>query len=146
MLLATELEITELPLSSFYRYALPRPNTDAGVTFGSMPHHLYTMKVRRNVIGHRHVRRVRGFDPGLALRCQVDVPEPWIVQATVANYDLDNIRMDELAASGRSVHVEYTLKRVLVAGQCEEENNPKPPNGLQLILRQAAGVGDGTLP
>ena len=80
------------------------------------------------------------------MRCQVDVPEPWIVQATVANYDLDNIRMDELAASGRSVHVEYTLKRVLVAGQCEEENNPKPPNGLQLILRQAAGVGDGTLP
>ena len=50
--------------------------------------------------------------------------------------------MDEISSSGRNVAVEYSLKHVLVGGQCEEANNPKPPNGLQLTLRQATSSDD----
>lgn len=63
----------------------------------------------------------------------MDVPEPWIVQATRAHYDLDNIRMEHVSP-GTTFPVEFQLKRVLVAGQCEDTTHGKPPNGLQLML------------
>jgi hypothetical protein len=63
--------------------------------------------------------------------------EPLNVQATVAAYDLDNLRLD-VPGMPKALHVSFVVKDVLVGGQCEDVASDQPPNGLQ--VRGVRGV------
>ncbi len=60
------------------------------------------------------------------LTVRLDAPEPWNVQTSVAQQDIDNLRCtssacgDGGAGGADSTVVTYALKNVLVAGQCFE--------------------------
>jgi hypothetical protein len=74
------------------------------------------------------------------------------VQALIAKSDIDNLKCDGNScgdsSSGRQsslTSVVYSLKNLLVAGQCYEENNGargSPPNGLQLLLSTNASSSE----
>lgn len=81
------------------------------------------------------------------LTVRIDSPEPWNVQATLASQDIDSLRCDSSGCGDLSpegiqtdvTRVTYTLKNILIAGQCFEELRARqgqlsPPNGLQLTL------------
>jgi UDP-glucose:glycoprotein glucosyltransferase len=70
----------------------------------------------------------------------MDVPHPWIVMASEAKHDLDNIRLGEAEAAGdTSVVAGFRLEHILVEGNCHDENRV-PPRGLELQLSTPSGV------
>lgn len=62
--------------------------------------------------------------------------EPWLVGLSVAPYDLDNLRLDQLPAANQLLHLEYSLEHLLINGQCLDTTTAQlsPPAGLQLKL------------
>lgn len=113
VLLVPNPEITEFPLKSYYRFALQHSQKDS-VVFDSLP--------------QRHLLTVRP-----------DVAEPWNVQTKWAVQDLDNLRCDAQRCGDYDTthtYAEYTLKNLLVYGQCFDSGMKEPVNGLQLILRE----------
>lgn len=136
LLLVPRLEINEFPLQNFYRFVF-RHTTDTsagdnenqfqGARFSSLP--------------RQHVLTVR-----------MDTPESWNVQATRALQDPDNLRCtaqacgdnDSLLGKKEYSSLGYTLKSLLVAGQCLQSTERDvvqsrfglPPNGLQLVLTE----------
>ncbi|KAJ1674151.1 killer toxin resistant protein [Spiromyces aspiralis] len=111
---------TELPLTRFYRYAIgPRAEFEAGrlvmptIIFDYLPKDpLYTL--------------------------DLDVPGPWLVMATESVHDLDNIRLDQLAASGKSISAVYELRHILIEGHCLDSTLHSPPRGLEVQLGTSA--------
>lgn len=69
---------------------------------------------------------------------RMDVPEPWNVQSSWTYQDVDNLRCDDVTCgdeAGSTVsRIEYTLKSLIMGGQCYEQRDRRPPNGLQLTL------------
>ncbi|MFH4973666.1 hypothetical protein AB6A40_000375 [Gnathostoma spinigerum] len=57
--------------------------------------------------------------------------DSWMVQASYAVYDLDNIKM-ELATG--NVKGEFELENILLEGHCFDEQSGNPPRGLQFTL------------
>ena len=57
------------------------------------------------------------------------VPESWLVEATVALYDLDNLRLEDLG-EGRAMHVVFELEALLVTGSCSDGSSAT--RGLQV--------------
>lgn len=148
LLLTPRADITEFPLQNFYRFVLRQGSQQPALSaqFTSLP--------------RQHVLTVR-----------MDTPEPWNVQATRAEQDPDNLRCttqscgdsssSSLSSSSSSSTKKkehsalgYTLKSLLVAGQCLQSTEREvsegrfglPPNGLQLVLTHAqpAITGDAT--
>jgi UDP-glucose:glycoprotein glucosyltransferase len=68
------------------------------------------------------------------------VPEAWNVQSSSALQDADNLRCsDDTCGDVRGSDVTtlgYTLKSLLLGGQCFDEVSRSPPNGLQLTLKR----------
>ena len=125
-------EISEFPLQNFYSYVLsPHDSSTAAATFRSLP--------------KQHTLTVR-----------IDAPEPWNIQASSAFQDIDNLRCsstrcgDDPSDTHERTDITYTLKNILVAGQCFQmptrDGNgpaqPTPPNGLQLTLSLAQRYND----
>ena len=123
-------DLSEFPLQNFYRYVLSSHDQDnARATFRSLP--------------RQHTLTVR-----------IDAPEPWNIQASSALQDIDNLRCDAGAcgdAGSRqkdTTEVSYTLKNMLVVGQCFETGllgGYQPPNGLQLVLGEKGTIVSDTL-
>jgi UDP-glucose:glycoprotein glucosyltransferase len=139
-------ETTEFPLQNFYRFvsaphlAHSVPATDAGEgeTAAEFVGITNDAAASFTQLPRQHV-----------LTTRVDIPEPWNVQTARAVQDIDNLRCsaqrcgDSLAEGERArdlTRVGYTLKNLLVAGQCfqaeadQVERLGSPPNGLQLTL------------
>lgn len=122
----TEISRNEFPLQNFYRYVLSPHDVESAVA------------VYRN-LPKQHTLTVR-----------IDAPEPWNIQATTAAQDIDNLRCDSNTCGDEgslTTSVGYTLRSILVAGQCFESvkksspfsyAQPAPPNGLQLTLTDAS--------
>jgi UDP-glucose:glycoprotein glucosyltransferase len=112
---------SELPLSRFYRFVGGAAlGTEPTATFLNMPgQHLLTMKI--------------------------ETPEAWIVQASEAEHDLDNIRLgDETLMGDRTtLHATFAMKKLLATGQCHDVTSRVPPNGLQLNLFDASTSAAG---
>lgn len=55
---------------------------------------------------------------------------------TVAKYDLDNIRLEDMAAGERLLYAQFELQHILVEGNCVEflPSSISTPRGLQLLL------------
>ena len=68
--------------------------------------------------------------------------EPLNVQASVAAYDLDNLRLD-VPGMPKTLHVQFLVKDVLIGGQCDDLSSEQPPNGLQVRFVGAQGWGFG---
>ena len=130
----------EFPLQNFYRYVLGGSVSTKDISAG---------RAVFKDLPRQHTLTVR-----------MDAPERWNIQAIVAQQDIDNLRcLNKNDCGDRAVDgntslvttIGYTLKSILVAGQCFETpvTNSKnmyghsmlPVNGLQLTLRSIGGGG-----
>ena len=85
----------------------------AGVVFSSLPgHQVLTMKV--------------------------ETPEAWIAPVTYAQYDMDNLQLQNCGSDGATVKL--SLTHLLVSGSCSDHTHGEPPNGLQLQLVRSAAL------
>lgn len=50
------------------------------------------------------------------LTLNFDAPEMWLVEPTVAQHDLDNLRLEQLDAS--MLHAEFELEALMLTGRC----------------------------
>jgi len=123
-----ETDLQDLPLKSFYRYALPEVDpTGPGpkrpdVTLSRLP-----------------TKRV--------LTVNMDVPEAWLVELTQSAYDLDNLRLSDVPDA--VVTADYGLSALVLSGSCVEAGNgmaarQAATRGSQLTLsREIAGADGG---
>lgn len=125
IVLVPRLDLSELPLTSFYASALTLSSSEAdlkrGAHFPALP--------------RKHVLTLRP-----------DVPERWVLQTMQARQDTDNLRCelgggeevcgDDPVTSPSTTSVVYNLKALLIGGQCMERMNDRlsPAHGLQLLL------------
>ncbi|CAM9347814.1 unnamed protein product [Chrysoparadoxa australica] len=125
LVLLPALEVKEMPLNNFYRFMLGAQ--EATIVFDHLP--------QRNVLTQR-----------------LDTPEAWNVQATSAQQDLDNMVCDSNSCGDngtRTTYATYTLKHMLVAGECLEATQASsltPPQGLQLLLRSTSHQAGAIVP
>ncbi|XP_043284000.1 UDP-glucose:glycoprotein glucosyltransferase isoform X2 [Venturia canescens] len=61
----------------------------------------------------------------------IHAPENWLVEVVKSVYDLDNIKLDNVAIG---VHSEFELEHLLLEGHCFEALTGNPPRGLQITL------------
>ncbi|XP_043524015.1 UDP-glucose:glycoprotein glucosyltransferase isoform X1 [Frieseomelitta varia] len=61
----------------------------------------------------------------------IHAPENWLVEVVRSVYDLDNIKLDNVAIG---VHSEFELEHLLLEGHCFEAVIGNPPRGLQITL------------
>eukprot|EP00752_Nemacystus_decipiens_P014373 g12785.t1 len=119
LLLLPALDVSELPLKSFYRLVLG-PASGSVASFEGLP--------ARDTLTQR-----------------LDTPEPWNVQASSALQDLDNLRCDDSGCGNNGTYTtsaEYTLKGLLLTGRCYDVTSgaPSAPQGLQLVLRSPSSL------
>lgn len=139
VVLAPRLEMGEFPLQNFYRYVTSLSGASRDESSGAGDSSAAPSPAARfTSLPRQHVLTVR-----------TDIPEPWNVQSSVAQQDIDNLRCsaaqcgDPASSAKELTSVTYSLKNLLVAGQCFESapnGQPrynKPPNGLQLTLAEA---------
>lgn len=127
LVLIPPFEVTEFPIKNYYRFvANPTPLGDG----------LEIAKTTKAVALFRHMPRSQIFT------VRMDVPEAWNVQATISSQDIDNLVCGSRSCGDSPLSelssVTYTLKNLLVTGQCYEQGSSlrdlSPPNGLQLTL------------
>ena len=101
-----KLQLSELPLKSFYRYVYDINLQQApSATFHNVPE-----------------------TPILTLG--MVTPESWMVEAVTSLYDLDNIHLADVPVG---VSANFELQYLLIEGQCFDETQSYP-RGLQVIL------------
>ncbi|KAK0098278.1 hypothetical protein PV326_009913 [Microctonus aethiopoides] len=61
----------------------------------------------------------------------IHAPENWLVEVVDSIYDLDNIKLNNVAMG---VHSEFELEHLLLEGHCFEATMGNPPRGLQITL------------
>lgn len=111
-------ELSDLPLKSFYTYVL-----GSKLEFDSEGRLIGPTASFR----HLPVQRL--------LTLNLDAPDSWLVSPTVARFDLDNIRFQDLIGE-TDFFVQFELQHILVEGNCYEffGGMPNPPRGLELVL------------
>ena len=108
VILNPRVDLTDLPLKSYYRYVVPP------VSSSELPRAFIT-----DIPTHK------------TLTMHVDFPEAWMVTTHKAAYDLDNLILKDVKE--RVVHAEYRLESILVTGHVSDEFG-KPARGTQLVL------------
>lgn len=58
----------------------------------------------------------KSLPPRQTLTLNFDAPEMWLVEPTVAQHDLDNLRLEQLDAS--MLHAEFELEALMLTGRC----------------------------
>jgi len=123
--LSPSLEISEVPLKRFYRFAVGGWSPDESTMNGEIPFAADGARVRAGGLVFRNIRS------RALLTMSMQVPDGWQVASKLAPHDLDNILLDDL--STRST-VEYNVEHLLLEGQCLDADKQEPPAGLQLEL------------
>jgi len=111
--------LSELPLTSYYRYVVPTMSAEEA------PKAIIT-----NVPTHK------------TLTMHVDFPEAWMVTTHKASYDLDNLILKDIPE--RIVRAEYRLESLLVTGHATDGSSGKPARGTQLVLENPSS-SSGTI-
>ncbi|KAJ9506734.1 hypothetical protein QJQ45_009422, partial [Haematococcus lacustris] len=121
LILNPQRDLTDLPLKAFYRYSLPEL-APGGAAFDQQPGPPQALFQR---LPHKRV-----------LTLNMDVPEPWLVEAVQSAHDLDNLRLADIPQG--AVQAELELKALMLTGSCIDVtaggNRGTPPRGLQLQL------------
>ncbi|XP_011341647.1 UDP-glucose:glycoprotein glucosyltransferase isoform X1 [Ooceraea biroi] len=105
---------SDMPLKSFYRFVL-EPElqfTAEGDISGS-------------------IAKFTKLPTSSLLTQYIHAPENWLVEVVRSVYDLDNIKLDNVAMG---VHSEFELEYLLLEGHCFEAVMGNPPRGLQFTL------------
>ncbi|XP_015179238.1 PREDICTED: UDP-glucose:glycoprotein glucosyltransferase isoform X3 [Polistes dominula] len=105
---------SDMPLKSFYRFVLdPEPQFTAD--------------------GHLNgaIAKFTKLPTSSLLTQYIHAPENWLVEVVRSVYDLDNIKLDNVAMG---VHSEFELEHLLLEGHCFEAVMGNPPRGLQITL------------
>ncbi|KAK2578584.1 hypothetical protein KPH14_012016 [Odynerus spinipes] len=105
---------SDMPLKSFYRFVLdPEPQFTAdGHLTGA-------------------IAKFTKLPTSSLLTQYIHAPENWLVEVVRSVYDLDNIKLDNVAMG---VHSEFELEHLLLEGHCFEAMMGNPPRGLQITL------------
>ncbi|KKY29165.1 putative udp-glucose:glycoprotein [Phaeomoniella chlamydospora] len=74
-----------------------------------------------------------GIPEAVLLNLGMDVPPTWLVAPKTSTYDLDNIKLNSVAA-GQNIDAVYELKNVLIEGHSRDTTTGQPPRGVQLLL------------
>ncbi|KAK5964500.1 UDP-Glucose Glycoprotein glucosylTransferase [Trichostrongylus colubriformis] len=107
-------KLSELPLKRFYRYvAMPEIQFDK------------SGKIVENQA------RFNNLPPKQLLTLSVHSPDAWMVESVFAEYDLDNIRMEQVSSN---IVALFSLEHILLEGHCFDEVSGSPPRGLQFVL------------
>ena len=101
-----KLQLSELPLKSFYRYVYD-----------------VNLEIEPSA-SFRHVPETPILTLGMV------TPESWMVEAVQSIYDLDNIHLADVPVG---VNAHFELQYLLIEGQCFDETQSYP-RGLQLTL------------
>ncbi|XP_043469354.1 UDP-glucose:glycoprotein glucosyltransferase [Leptopilina heterotoma] len=105
---------SDMPLKSFYRFVL-EPEIQFGAD-GEMKGAVATFtKLPTSSLLTQHIH----------------APENWLVEVVRSVYDLDNIKLDNVAMG---VHSEFELEHLLLEGHCFEAAVGNTPRGLQINL------------
>lgn len=105
---------SDMPLKSFYRFVM-EPElqfNNEGEIMGAMA-------------------KFNRLPTSSLLTQNMHTPENWLVEVVKSVYDLDNIKLDNVAMG---VHSEYELEHLLLEGHCFEAMVGNPPRGLQITL------------
>ncbi|KAJ1295214.1 hypothetical protein BS78_01G207000 [Paspalum vaginatum] len=108
--------LADLPLKNFYRFVLPSMDD-----FSSTDYSVHGPKAF-----------FANMPLSKTLTMNIDVPEPWLVEPTVAIHDLDNILLENLG-DVTTLQAIFELEALLLTGHCMEKDRD-PPRGLQFIL------------
>ncbi|KAG2424815.1 hypothetical protein HXX76_014236 [Chlamydomonas incerta] len=113
-------DLTEMPLKSYYRYALPQglaPAAAAASAPGTPAAHFARLPPRR------------------VLTLNMEAPESWLLEPAAAAHDLDNLRLEDVP--GETAYAEFELDSLMLTGSCVDvtaSGRLTPPRGLQLHL------------
>ncbi|XP_014235480.1 UDP-glucose:glycoprotein glucosyltransferase [Trichogramma pretiosum] len=105
---------SDMPLKSFYRFVF-----DSELQFNN----------DGEIIGS--VAKFTKLPTSSLLTQYIHAPENWLVEVVRSVYDLDNIKLDNVAMG---VHSEFELEYLLLEGHCFEALIGNPPRGLQITL------------
>lgn len=124
VVLNPQANVTEMPLKRFYRYNAPSRLAFDTASGKEAPPTLSFLDMPQDAV----------------LTMGLDAPPAWLTQTSEAVYDLDNIRLRDVPADGRSkgVVAVYDLKQILIEGHAREGRN-EIPRGLQLVLETPDG-------
>ncbi|XP_047366597.1 UDP-glucose:glycoprotein glucosyltransferase isoform X4 [Vespa velutina] len=105
---------SDMPLKSFYRFVLdPEPQFTTDGNFNGA------------------IAKFTKLPTSSLLTQYIHAPENWLVEVVRSVYDLDNIKLDNVAIG---VHSEFELEHLLLEGHCFEAVMGNPPRGLQITL------------
>eukprot|EP00879_Flechtneria_rotunda_P024541 GHRR01026020.1.p1 GENE.GHRR01026020.1~~GHRR01026020.1.p1 ORF type:complete len:588 (+),score=241.16 GHRR01026020.1:107-1870(+) len=119
-----QLDLSDMPLKSFYRYALPEFERDESgrLTMPGAPSAYFSRLPLKRV-----------------LTLNLELPESWLVEPVMALHDLDNLRLADIPE--QVAYAEYELEAIMLTGSCNEVDSSwgkksklPPPRGLQLHL------------
>ncbi|KAK6033739.1 UDP-glucose:Glycoprotein Glucosyltransferase [Ostertagia ostertagi] len=107
-------KLSELPLKRFYRFvASPELQFD------------------KNGRIIENQARFNDLPPKQLLTLSVYSPDAWMVENVFAEYDLDNIKMEQASSH---IIARFSLEYILLEGHCFDEVSGSPPRGLQFVL------------
>uniref|UniRef100_A0A0R3RF81 UDP-glucose:glycoprotein glucosyltransferase n=1 Tax=Elaeophora elaphi TaxID=1147741 RepID=A0A0R3RF81_9BILA len=109
-------KLSELPLKRFYRLVL-----QSEVIFDNSG----------RIADSAHEARFTALPSKQLLTLAVVPPDAWMVQSVYAIYDLDNIRLENVAGN---VLAKFELEHILLEGHCFDDIAGSPPRGLQFTL------------
>ncbi|VDK65586.1 unnamed protein product [Onchocerca ochengi] len=109
-------KLSELPLKRFYRLVL-------------QPTIVFDDSGRIDDVAYE--ARFTALPNKQLLTLAVVPPDAWMVQSVYAIYDLDNIRMENVAGN---VVAKFELEHILLEGHCFDDLTGSPPRGLQFTL------------
>lgn len=114
-------DYSDMPLKSFYRYALPEftRDEDGLLSMPGSPSAYFPRLPRKRV-----------------MTINMEVPEAWLVEPVQAVYDMDNLRLADV--SGQVAYAEFELEALMLTGSCmdvsEGQGRATHTRGLQLYL------------
>mmetsp|Transcript_11957 Transcript_11957/g.33653 ORF Transcript_11957/g.33653 Transcript_11957/m.33653 type:complete len:1727 (-) Transcript_11957:508-5688(-) len=122
------LDLSELPLKSFFRFALPtitaREGCGEGEEMPGAPQAAFS-----------------GLPQKKILTLNVHSPEAWLVEPVRALYDTDNLLLADLPEGESTVYVDYELEALMITGSCIDisatTREQMTPRGVQLHLGNA---------
>jgi UDP-glucose:glycoprotein glucosyltransferase len=114
------VQVSQVPIKNFYQFLEP------ALTFAEDGR----LQVPQAVFQSLPSKKI--------LTLGVDAPEAWLVFASEAEADLDNIRLSD--HSSNTVRAEYVLESITVTGACEDKVTTSPPRGLPLAMVRATGA------
>uniref|UniRef100_A0AAF5D0C5 UDP-glucose:glycoprotein glucosyltransferase n=1 Tax=Strongyloides stercoralis TaxID=6248 RepID=A0AAF5D0C5_STRER len=107
-------KLSELPLKRFYRFV-----ADQEVSFTTDGKVISPVAVFENLPKKQ------------LLTLNVISPDSWMIQPIFAEYDLDNIKMENVE---KNIIAKFELRNILLEGHCFDDITGSPPRGLQFVL------------